>query len=151
MQPAPGYEAAAYAQGYGQPFGAASHPGYPAARTRKTWDLVLTIVLLALGFFGMLIGLLYAAIFSDPAALDATFQQQGMDGFNGTVGAAPAIIVVSHVLLYLAALGISIPLLIKKRVAFWAPLAAGVIAAFIFWGTLVGVFLSDPAFVATYS
>jgi hypothetical protein len=148
---APQYgQAGEYGQG-GQPFGAASYPAQPGARRRKTWDLVLTIVLLALGLFGMLIGLVYAAIFADPATLDAVFEQQGLNGFNGEVGAAPAVISVSHVLLYLVALGGSIPLLIGKRVAFWLPLVAGVIAAVIFWATLIGVFLSDPTFVSTYS
>jgi len=131
----------------------AGYPVYAAAggRRRRTWDLVLTIVLLVLGLFGMGIGLLYAVILSDPTLLDTIFQQQGLDGFNGTVGAAPAVIVASHVILYLAVLGGSIPLLLSKRIAFWLPLAAGVIAAIIFWTALGSVFLSDPNFVATYS
>lgn len=157
-QIAPGYEQQVPAgyqpvpPGYPQqPYGTASFPQQPGARKRKTWDLVLTIVLLVLGFLGMLAGLSYAAIFSDPTTLDQVFQQQGFSGFNGTVGAAPAILAGSHVVLYLLALGGSIPLLLTKRVAFWVPLTAGVIAAIVFWATLVGVFLSDPAFVSTYS
>ncbi|CAN5418545.1 hypothetical protein BH09ACT4_BH09ACT4_14850 [soil metagenome] len=137
-----------------QPYGAASYPAYPAqpgVRRRKGWDLVLTIILLVVGLFGMLIGLAYAAIFSDPVLLDQGMQQQGLTGFNGTVGIAPQVIVISHVALYLLAVGGSIPLLIGKRVAFWVPLAAGVIAAIIFWSALVSVLLSDPAFVANYS
>jgi len=123
----------------------------PGGRRRKTWDLVLTIVLLVLGLFGMGIGLLYASILTDPTLLDTIFAQQGLGEFNGTVGAAPAVITVSHVVLYLAVLGGSIPLLLSKRVAFWLPLAAGVLAAIIFWTALGGVFLSDPNFIATYS
>lgn len=130
------------------------YPMYPApgGRPRRIWDLVLTVVLLVVGFFGVVIGLIYAGIFSDPTLLDALFQQQGIgSGFDGTVGAAPAVIVASHIILYLAALGGSIPLLIAKRVAFWVPLAAGVIAAIIFWGTVMAVFASDPNFVSTVS
>ncbi len=134
-----------------QPYGAASSPPQPGQRRRKTWDLVLTIVLLALGFVGMLIGLLYSALFSDPAFMDQMAQQGGLPGFSGEVGAAPAVVAISHILLYLLAIGGSLPLLIKKRVAFWVPLAAGVIAAIIFWSAFTAVFLSDPAFVATYS
>jgi hypothetical protein len=130
------------------------YPMYPApttGRRRKTWDLVLTIVLLVMGFFGMLIGLLYAGIISDPALMDQIFQQQNLGDFDGTVGAAPAVIIASHVILYLGVLGGSIPLLISKRVAFWLPLAAGVIAAIIFWSALAGVFLSDSDFTSLHS
>ncbi|MEO8262143.1 MAG: DUF6264 family protein [Pseudolysinimonas sp.] len=126
------------------------HPA-PAGRRRKTWDLVLTIVLLVLGLFGVLIALAYAALFSDPALIDQGLQQQGMGGFNGTIGAQPTVIVVSHVLLYLGAVGGSIPLLLSKRVAFWVPLGAGVVAAIIFWIALTSILASDPALLAQYS
>ncbi|HEX7834583.1 MAG TPA: DUF6264 family protein [Pseudolysinimonas sp.] len=135
-----------------QPYGAASYPPQPmTGRRRKTWDLVLTCVLLAVGLFGMLAGVGYGALFGDPVLLDQGFQQQGLDGFNGTVGAAPAILIISHVVLYLLALGVALPLLITRHVAFWAPLGAGVIAAIIFWATVVSVMLSDPAIVSQYS
>jgi hypothetical protein len=83
--------------------------------------------------------------------LDEGFQQQGFNGFNGSVGSAPAILIISHVVLYLLALGVGLPLLITRHVAFWAPLAAGVIAAIIFWSTIISVMLSDPAVVSQYS
>ncbi|MFW8745859.1 DUF6264 family protein, partial [Mesorhizobium japonicum] len=42
--------------------------------------------------------------------------------------------VISHVVLLLAAAGISIPLLVRGRlVVFWIPLTAGAIAAIVFW------------------
>jgi hypothetical protein len=146
-QPAPGYEAAA---GY-QPYGSASYPAQPGARRRKTWDLVLTVVLLVLGAFGALLGVVYGAIFTDPDLLDQALKMQGYGGFSGDPGAAPAVLIVSHIVLYLLALGGSIPLLLTKRVAFWVPLAAGVLAAIIFWATLMGVLLSDPALVSNFS
>jgi hypothetical protein len=133
------------------PYAYPMHPAAAGGRRRRTWDLVLTIVLLVMGFFGMLIGLLYAGIISDPALMDQLFQQQNLGDFDGSVGAAPAVIIASHVILYLGVLGGSIPLLISKRVAFWLPLAAGVIAAIIFWSALGGVFLSDPDFTSLYS
>ena len=139
---------------------APAHPAYPTGypaqpaplgRRRKTWDLVLTIILLVLGFFGVLIAVGYAAIISDPALMNELFQQQGLGDFDGTVGAAPTAIVASHIILYLLVLGGSIPLLIAKRVTFWLPLAVGVIAAIIFWAAIGGVFLSDADFIAKYS
>jgi hypothetical protein len=135
------------APAYGTP---GAGPAYPAApKRRRTWDLVLTIILLIVGLFGMGIGLIYAAIFSDPALVqdvfDEAYGQSGLGGWNGSVGAAPAVIAVSHIVLYLLAAGVSIPLLIKNKIAFWVPLAAGVIAAIVFWGSLFAIVLSDPA------
>lgn len=123
---------------------AAIAPVEPAGRRRRTWDVVLTSVLLVVGLFGMGLGLLYAAALGDPALLDATFESLGLDGFAGDVGAAPVILGASHVVLYVAAVAIAIPLLVSKRIAFWAPLAAGVIAAIIFWATWLSVIMSDP-------
>lgn len=128
-------------------------PGYGAplapVKRRRTWDLVLTVILLVAGVIGMSIGLLYAAIFSDPALVQETFdeayRQAGLGGWNGSVGAAPAIIAISHIVLYLVALGVSIPLLVKNKVAFWVPLTAGVIAAIVFWGSLMAIVFSDPS------
>jgi hypothetical protein len=76
---------------------------------------------------------------------DEAYGQSGLGGWNGSVGAAPAVIAVSHIVLYLLAAGVSIPLLIKNKIAFWVPLAAGVIAAIVFWGSLFAIVLSDPA------
>lgn len=123
--------------------------GAPAARKRRTWDRVLTIILLVLGFFGMGLGVVYAWIFSTPELLSQAMSSQGYGTFSGSAGSAPTVLIVSHVVLFLLALGLSIPLLIRGRiVVFWIPLAAGVIAAVIFWITLAGVLLSDPAFVS---
>lgn len=144
----PGYPQAAYPQAapvYGQPgFG-----GTPAPR-RRTWDVVLTIILLVLGLGGTLLGVLYGIIFSSPELIDDAFRQQGLGGFDGEVGATPLVLIVSHVVLYLVAAGLSILLLVNKKVAFYIPLIAGVVAAVIFWAALIMLMLSDPDFAATY-
>jgi uncharacterized BrkB/YihY/UPF0761 family membrane protein len=127
-----------------QPHGAPSYTAQPGVRRRKTWDLVLTSILLVVGFVGMLIGVTYGVVFADPSLLDEAFQQQGLNGFDGDVGAAPTVLIVSHVILYLLAVGGAIPLLVTRRVAFWVPLGAGVIAAVIFWSTVIAVIASDP-------
>lgn len=149
-RPAPGYESAAYGtQSYPPGFAV---PGQPGVRKRKTWDLVLTVIFLVVGFFGMLIAFGYGALLNNQDFLDGVADGANIPGgFGGTVGAQPAIIVISHLILFLAAVGGSIPLLITKRVAFWVPLTAGVIAAIVFWVTFVSVFLSDPNFIAQYS
>lgn len=148
--PAPaGPPAPAAAPAYGANYSAAPAygPGYdaPPVKRRHTWDLVLTVILLVIGFFGMLGGVLFGASFSDPAFADIVesgFSQQGFSGDMDFTGLAP-IVIISHVVLYLAALGLSIPLLVTKRVAFWAPLAAGVIAAIVLWGGYFAVIFSS--------
>lgn len=126
-------------------------PVAPGARVRKTWDLVLTCILLVLGLFGMLIGVVYGLLFTDTQLLSDALAQQGYPGFSGDAGAAPAVLIISHIALYLLAVGISIPMLLQRRIAFWVPLTIGVIAAIVFWSTLTGVLLSDPNLVTQLS
>jgi hypothetical protein len=126
-------------------------PAYtPPVRKRRTWDVVLTIILLAVGFIGLCLGLLYAAAFTDPDILKSALAQQGLDG-DLKPGAAPAVIAVSHIVLYLLALGLSIPLLVRgKVVVFWIPLVIGVVAAVIFWVSIGIVVTSDPTLLNSY-
>jgi uncharacterized membrane protein (DUF485 family) len=128
-----------------------SAPAYaPLPKKRRTWDVVLTIILLVVAFFGMIIGIAYAAIFSDPDVLSQAMSSAGYGTFTGSAGAAPTVLVVSHIVLFLLALGLSIPLLIRGRiVVFWIPLAIGVVAAIIFWASLVTVLLNDPGFITS--
>ena len=124
-------------------------PGAPAGRTRRTWDVVLTVILLVLGLIGASLGVIYGVMFTDPDLLRDVLAQQGYPGFDPQPGAVPAVLVISHVVLYLLAVGGSIPLLIGKRIAFWVPLAAGIVAAIIFWSCMFIVISSDPGFLTT--
>jgi hypothetical protein len=123
----------------------------PTGRKRRTWDVVLTVILYVLGLIGASLGVTYGVMFSDPDLLRDVLAQQGYPGFDAQPGAVPAVLVISHVVLYLLAIGGSIPLLISKRVAFWGPLAAGVVAAIIFWSCMFIVISSDPGFVSQLS
>jgi hypothetical protein len=147
--PAQGYPAGTYPQAAQPVYGQPGFGGTPVAK-RRTWDVVLTIILLVLGLGGMLLGVLYGVIFSSPELLDDTFRQQGLGGFDGDIGAIPLVLIVSHVVLYLVAAGLSILLLVKKKIAFYVPLIAGVVAAVIFWGAMFALIMSDPDFAATY-
>jgi hypothetical protein len=119
----------------------------PAVRTRKVGDLVVTCILLALGLFGMLAGLGLSAVLGQSLA-----QEYARYGVSYTAPAAlpvvGTVIWVSHVVLFLAAVGGSIPLLVKRRVAFWVPLVAGVLAAIVFWGALISLVAGDTALMA---
>ena len=144
--PAPGL---APAPQYG--YAAAPEYGYataPTGRRRRTWDVVLTIVLLSIGLFGAGFGVLYGIIFTVPGLFEETISSQpGYADWDGDPGAAGAVLILSHSLLYLVTVGLSIFMLVKKFITFWVPLTAGVIAAIIFWGTIFAVILSDPDFV----
>lgn len=137
----------------------APYPGnYPGApkpqRTRKTWDVVLTILLLVVGFF---VALFTIAATGSPdvlkEGLDGAIAQRGGTSFSnaGAVPGVSAFIWISHAVLWVIALGFSIPLLVRRRIAFWLPLTAGIIAAVIFWGGLFALLLSDPALVKLLS
>jgi hypothetical protein len=126
-------------------------PAYaPPVRTRRSWDVVLTCILLVLGLVGLSLGLLYAWAFTNPDILSSALAQQGLTG-NLVPGAAPTVIAVSHIVLYLLALGLSIPLMIRGRVVvFWIPLVIGVVAAIIFWVSLGIVVSSDSTLLNSY-
>jgi len=126
-------------------------PAYaPPVRGRRTWDVVLTSILLVLGLFGMLLGLFYAWAFTQPELLHQALAQQGLSE-DLAPGAVPAVITVSHIALYLLALGLSIPLMIRgKSVVFWIPLVIGVVAAIIFWVSFGIVIASDSTLLNSY-
>jgi Family of unknown function (DUF6264) len=117
------------------------------ARKVRTADVVITCILLTIGLFSVLFTL--AALSSLPQALSQEYDRYGVTYHQGSnYGALSLFILISHIVLFVVALGISILLMIKRRVAFWVPLTAGVIAAVIFWGVVVGMLVSDPALMA---
>jgi hypothetical protein len=116
----------------------------PVVRKSRTADVAVTSVLLALGLIGMFVGLsssigLKAGLTDEAAKYGVTYDAPS------NIAALGALIAITHVVLYLAALGVSIPLLITRRVAFWVPLVAGVVAAIIFWSVLIFLIASDQA------
>ncbi len=147
--PANPYGVPAYGAPAAAPAGLA--PAYaPLPKRRRTWDVVLTSILLVLALIGTIIALGYAAAFSDPDLLNSALAQQGLSG-DLHPGAAPLIIVVSHLVLFVLAVGLSIPLLVRgKTVVFWIPLVIGVVAAVIFWVALGTVVTSDPGLLNSY-
>jgi hypothetical protein len=88
--------------------------------------------------------------------LDSTMQQefekQGHAAFEvpSWIGVAQAVILVSHLVLYAVALVLTIILLNRRVIAFWVPLAAGVLAALIMFG-LMFVLAGQASFEAQLS
>jgi len=125
-----------------------AQPAYPSQmyapldanpRPRRVWDVVLTVVLLVLGLFGTLAGVIVAAGLSEAIA------QQGGAVDPQRIAGDQLVLVISHIALLLVALGVSIPLLVTRRIAFWVPLVCGVVASGFFWATLFGVVLASGA------
>jgi Family of unknown function (DUF6264) len=121
-------------------------PGGAPVRRRRTWDLVLTIALLAYGLMTVLASL------SGASDLGRTIEQvyvlQGLGDYTPTAlaGTLTTVANVAQVVLLGLAAYLSYRLLKAGRIAFWVPLVAGAIASL-----LVGVFgltlmVSDPSF-----
>lgn len=140
----PGYVSpAGQPQGVPVPGAPTYYAAPPVPRKSRTADVAVTCVLLGLGLVGMLFGLLTPLGLSDGLANE--YAKYGLDYTNKpNLGAQGALIAISHVVLFLIALGVSIPLMVKRRIAFWVPLTTGVIAALIFWGVIIGIIAGDP-------
>ncbi len=122
----------------------------PVVRKTRTGDIAITSALLALGLIGMFVGLsssvgLKAGIASEASKYGVTYDAPS------NIAALGAVIAITHVVLYLAALGVSIPLMITRRIAFWVPLVAGVVAAIIFWAILFSLIASDQTLLDALS
>jgi hypothetical protein len=132
------------AAGAGRPAGEAA--GVVPVRRRRTWDLVLTIALLAYGLVTVLTSL------SGAGDLGRTVEQvyaiQGLGDYTPTAlaGTLTTVANAAQVVLLVVAVLVAYRLLKAGRIAFWVPLVAGVLAS-----VLVGIFgltlmVSDPAF-----
>lgn len=132
---------------YGEYAPTTNNPYYaapPAVRKGHPADVAITCVLLGIGLIVTLTTLTLPLTLAQ-AVSQAVSSRYGIDDANvSAVGGLALGITLSHVVLYLAGAGIAIPFMIKRRIAFWAPLAAGVVAAILFWVLLVAALLSDP-------
>ena len=117
-------------------------PAAPA-RTPRTADVVITSVLLTLGLLVTLFTLV--SLPSLPQSMHQVAEVYGVEDYKVGPGVATVqwVVGVSHVVLFLASVAIAVPLLARRRLAFWAPLSAGVVAALIYWGAHMALFLSD--------
>ena len=132
-----------------QPYGAPSYYAPPSGqRPPRTADMVVSIVLLVIGFFSVLIAVLNA--FTIGMQMQTIYEDYGIEGEYqpGAGGAiATAVIILSHLVLYVIAVIFTIVLIRKRRISWWLPLSAGVLASVIFIGTFVALILADPALV----
>ncbi len=118
--------------------------GEPGKRPLRVADLVISIILLVIGLFGVGYTLLTGVV------LESAMQQQ-YDSYDlgtytpgSSVAVLQAVLIVSHVVLYVVVVPITLLLIVKRRISFWVPLTGGVIAAAIFWVALIVFIASDP-------
>jgi len=116
---------------------------------RRTWDVVLTVGLLAIGAVSV-IGT-FAELADLAATIDEVYRIQGIEDAYGAPELANAVgfgVNVLRVAALLWAAALAIPRLRAGRVAFWIPLTAGVVGSLAIGIAMVALILGDPAFLA---
>lgn len=99
------------------------------ARPRRTWDLILSIVLLVLALgLGLILFLIAPMLFmaSDPCGASATCDSGQIAGGVLVAWFGPPVPI-------LAGLITTVVLLLRRRLAFWVPLAASALAVGVFF------------------
>lgn len=127
---------------------AAGLPAAPAGvRTAPSWDRFVTIALLAFGAFGAWNSA--ASLQQIPQQMQLSYDMMGVGTFTAPEW-LPTLALVGTIVqltLYAAVLGLSILRLRAGRLAFWIPLAGGVLSFIITMALLAIVMLNDPAYL----
>jgi hypothetical protein len=151
-------EDAATAPPSGAPAGGwgASHPGVPvqaagSGRQATTWDLTLTVLLGVFGFFGMLYSI--ATLQAIPASMQLLHSTNGLGDYTpapivGTLVLAGSVTIAA---LWLVSAVVAAWLLVKRRLAFWVPLVAGIVAMLALLIFAGAVLATDPVLLGFYS
>jgi hypothetical protein len=114
----------------------------PAVRPPRTGDVIATVILLTIGVFATLfVALISAAL---PQSLAAEYTHYGITYHQAAdYGVLVGVMIASHVILILVAIGVSIPLMVRRHRTFWIPLMCGIVAAIVFWAILIALVLGD--------
>ena len=120
--------------------------GGAPVRKRRTWDLVLTIALLAYGLMTVLASLGGASDLG--STLDQVYAIQGLGHYEPSALAASltGVANLAQVLLLALAAFVSYRLLKAGRIAFWVPLVAGAVASLLVGVLGLTLMLGDPTF-----
>jgi Family of unknown function (DUF6264) len=116
------------------------------ARRRRTWDVALTTALMLVGVIDVVGS--FARFGELSVILRDLFEQQGIGAFTSDQFAADMGIAINVGRVVLLVVGVAGGLwrLSRRRIAFWVPLAAGVLSFIVVCVCLLIVVLSDPAF-----
>jgi multisubunit Na+/H+ antiporter MnhC subunit len=113
----------------------------------RRWDRILSIGLLAYGLYSVIVSIVQ---FSNlDALMNQAYELQGIGEFSSTelAGTLGIAMIVTQIVIYLATLVITMALLRRGRLAFWVPLAGGVLAGLIVAVCLIVLMTTDPAFI----
>jgi hypothetical protein len=119
-------------------------------RPAPTWNLTLTILLTVFGFFGMSYSI--ATLQAIPASMQLLHSTNGLGEYTpapvvGTLVLAGSITMAA---VWAVSAGIGAWLLVKRRLAFWVPLVAGIVAMVALLIFAGAVLATDPVLLGFY-
>ncbi|MDJ0334440.1 DUF6264 family protein [Salinibacterium sp. G-O1] len=112
---------------------------------RRTWDVALTTALMIAGVLDVVGS--FSRFGNLAATLREVYAQQGLGTFTNDALANDMGVAINvvRVVLLVAAIGLGLWRLGQNKIAFWIPLAAGVLAIIVVTVCLLVVVVSDPA------
>lgn len=113
----------------------------------RRWDRPITIGLLVFGALNLL--LTSPSMLAPSAQFSESLDLVGVTGFSSfaALDAAGVALLVTHGVLLIVAVALSLARLHAGRIAFWIPLTAGILAAIVMLVVYAVVIVGDPAFV----
>ena len=119
-----------------------------AGRPRRRWDVILTAVLLGLGFASVMSS--YSQYANFPATLDTVVGSMGYGGYGAT-GLASAIGIAlnsAQIVIFAIAAVVAIRLVRRGRIGFYVPLAGAVVFVVVAVVLMFVALNGDPALMA---
>jgi hypothetical protein len=132
------------------PYPGAAPGAAPGRAPAPRWNFTLTILLIAFGFFGMSysVGILQAF----PTSMQLLHTTQGLGDFTPepVVGTLITAGTVTMTGLWALSTGLAVWQLVRRRMAFWIPLATGVVAVAALFVFLAVILSTDPTLIDFY-
>jgi uncharacterized protein DUF6264 len=129
------------------------HPGQQAAagQSAPTWNLTLTVLLAVFGFFGMSYSI--ATLQAIPASMQLLHSTNHLGDYTPApiVGTLVLIGSITMAVIWLVSAVIAALMLVKRRLAFWIPLVAGIVAMVVLLIFAGAVLATDPVLLGFYS
>jgi hypothetical protein len=113
-------------------------PRPPKPKPTGPRDTLITSILLGLSLVGTIVGVVTGAFIN--LLLRAVYVSRGIAYFDTTSTATAQLgLIVSHILLFGISAVIAIRLMKRKRTSFYVPLAAGFVAAILYWVLVITI------------
>ncbi|MDR6971082.1 DUF6264 family protein [Leifsonia shinshuensis] len=147
LQPPYGQRPDGHPQGVPGAPGQTAGPGQPA----PTWNLTLTVLLAVFGFFGMSYSI--ATLQAIPASMQLLHSTNGLGDYTPAPVVSTLVLVGSILMavIWVVSAVIAALLLVRRRLAFWVPLVAGIVAMVVLLIFAGAVLATDPVLLGFYS